>query len=321
MRGRKVLILVPGALLALAAGWPSGGSASGSVTLLERLSTIETTFVRERPPANTTPPLDTRINELTGRLRTELHGVTTARERVDALNRFIFERLAIESSDDLSDPDNLLLSAVLERRRGYCVGIASLYLVLAERLELPIFAVATPDHLFLRYDDGGTRINIETVRRGATMDDVAYIRDHRIAAVSIDRGVFLRNLTDEQFLAQVHNNLGVIHSRRGDLVRAAGEYDLALHLDPHLPAAHYNRGNDLLHQGSHRAAARAFGRSLRLYPNDPWALNNRGLAYLQRRRLSKARRDWEAALAIDPSFDLARRNLESLARDQPESDD
>jgi regulator of sirC expression with transglutaminase-like and TPR domain len=88
--------------------------------------------------------------------------------RIEVLNRLLYGRLGIGASEDLKDPCNLLPSSVLARRQGNCVGIAALYLVLAERLELPIYAVATPSHVFLRYDDGRTRINIETLQGGAT---------------------------------------------------------------------------------------------------------------------------------------------------------
>lgn len=55
-----------------------------------------------------------------------------------------------------------------------------------------------------------------------------------------------------------------------------------------------------------------FTRSLRLYPNDVWALNNRGLVYLKAGKVKKARRDFEAALEIDPAFEQARKNLAAL---------
>src|SRR5713101_9023255 len=86
--------------------------------------------------------------------------------------------------------------------------------LLAERLNLPIYAVATPSHVFLRYDDGSTRINIETLQGGASVPDDQYIREQKIPEESIRCGIFLRNLTTDELLAQVHNNLGVIYSER-----------------------------------------------------------------------------------------------------------
>jgi len=231
---------------------------------------------------------------------------------VESLNRRIFVQAGIRASANLKDPCNLLPSRVFERKQGYCVGIAAIYLVLAERLGVPIYAVATPSHVFLRYDDGTRRINIETLQGGASVPDDQYIREQKIPEASIRRGVFMRNLTMDEFLAQVHNNLGVIYSERQDYGAAAREYESALDLDPHLPAALYNWGNDLLRQNVCGRAVRRFSKSLRLYPTDVWALNNRGLAYTKLGKREKARRDFEEAVRIDPGFEQARKNLQSI---------
>jgi len=170
--------------------------------------------------------------------------------------------------------------------------------------------------VFLRYD-GEERTNIETLERGAPVSDDRYIAEQKIAPRSIRKGVFLRDLTPGEFLAQVHNDLGVIYSERGDYPTAAREYDAALTLLPKFPAAFYNRGNDLLKAGENWKAARAFTRSLKLHPNDAWAFNNRGQAYRKLGDLKKARRDFEAALRLDPAFAPARTNLDSLKAGAP----
>jgi regulator of sirC expression with transglutaminase-like and TPR domain len=231
---------------------------------------------------------------------------------VVALNRVIINGLGIQVSRDLHDPCNLLPPNVLERKRGYCVGIAAVYLILAERLDLPIHAVATPTHAFLRYDDDATRINIETFQNGANVPDEQYIREQKIPEASIRRGIFMRNLTTDEFMAQVHNNLGVVYSERKEYEKAAAEYQRAIDLHPLFPAAYYNHGNDLLARGQYRKAVRRFSKALRLYPTDVWALNNRGLAYLKLEKWDKARRDFEAALRIEPGFEHARRNLAGM---------
>jgi len=187
---------------------------------------------------------------------------------------------------------------------------------LSQRCEQRVRAVATPSHIFLRYDDGVTRINIETFQEGASLTDDQYARDEKIPPESIRRGIFLRNLSDEEFLAQVHNNLGVIESGKKRYAQAAARYELALQLYPRFPAALYNYGTDLLHEGRAAEAARLLSKSLRLYPADPWALNNRGLAYLQAGKPQKALRDFEAALKLDPEQESAKRNFDALTGDR-----
>ncbi len=254
------------------------------------------------------------ISAATQRLRANAGADLRGAGGAQALSNFIFKDLRIEASNDLADPDNLFLTSMLARRRGYCIGIAALYLALAEQIDLPIFAVATPTHIFLRYDNGTTQINIEPFQQGAALSDETYVREHRIPERSVSRGVFLRNLTIEEFLARAHNNLGVIYSQRRDFPRAAAEYERAIDLDSRFPAPCYNLGSDLLLQDEPGRAVRFFSKALRLHPGDVWALNNRGLANLKRGKKEKARKDFEAALSIDPGFEQARRNLEQSSR-------
>jgi regulator of sirC expression with transglutaminase-like and TPR domain len=228
---------------------------------------------------------------------------------VRLVNGIIFGPGGLRSSQDLHDPCNLFVSGVLARGQGYCVGIAGVYLSVAEELGLPIKAVATPTHVFLRYDDGVTRINIETMNAGTAVTDEQYIAQQRIAESSVRKGVFLRALSARQFLSQVHNNLGVIYSERKQYEAADAEYDRALDLDRHLPAAWYNRGKQRMETGDLEAAIRNFTKALRLHPNDTWALNNRGLAHRGLHEEQEARADFEAVLRIDPSFEQARSNL------------
>jgi regulator of sirC expression with transglutaminase-like and TPR domain len=298
--------------LTLSLGITPVEAATQGASLLDRLVAVETGCDAICPPADTAPELRAQVSRLVDRVREKMRRTRDPRARVEALSRFIFDHLGVQASRDLTDPDNLFLSRVLERKQGYCVGIASLYLVLADELDLPLFAVATPSHVFLRYDDGEIRFNIETFQNGAQLTDEEYTREYAIPEASIEKGVFLRNLEPEEFLAQVHNNLGVIYSRRKDFKNAASQYEQAIRLDRKLAAAYYNHGNDLLKQGVYRKATRRFSKSLRLYPTDAWALNNRGLAYLKRGKLKKARRDFEQALKVQPGFEAARKNLESL---------
>ncbi len=309
IHGAWIVLLV--LVFGLAASAPQAVAAEPS--FLDHLLGAETGCDHICPPANTAIDLRTKLSRLKSELARPIRENPDASGRVDALNEIIFERMGIRVSQDLTDPNNLLLARVLERKQGYCVGIVSLYLVLANELDLPIYAVATPSHVFLRYDDGESRINIETFQRGAHINDEEYIHDHRIPEESVSKGVFLRNLTAEEFLAQIHNNLGVIYSKHGDYENAAEQYRKARQLDSRFPAAYYNHGNDLLKQGKHRKAVRRFSKSLKLYRTDAWALNNRGLAYLKLDRSDEARDDFEAALRIDPRFDAARQNLDSIS--------
>jgi len=308
---RRTAVAVAVAALSIAAARPAVGASA----FLESVLAAETRCEAVCTPADDAARAREAIQAAVAALRSDPAMTTGGPGRIQAMSRYIFDELGVRATDDLGDPSSLLLASVLHEKKGYCVGVVSLYLALARELDVPIDAVATPSHVFLRYDDGTTRVNIETLRGGAAVSDEEYIREHRIAPGPIAAGVYLRDLTDDAFLAQVHNNLGVIYSRRGDYERAAAQYDAAQRLDGRFPAACYNQANDRLAQGALREAIRLYSRALRLDPADAWALNNRGLAYLRSDKSGKARRDFEAALRVSPEFAAARSNLDRLSRE------
>lgn len=298
------------AALACVAAWPAAWAGTpGLIAALEQVEAEERSLCDA--PADEAP-LGDRIAALVTTADFGAAPLAGSDFPIERLNDLIYRRLGIKASRDIHDPCNLLPSAVLARKEGYCVGIAAIYLALAERLDLPIHAVAIPSHVYLHYDDGKAGIDIETLAMGAPTPEG--VGDLATPSEPAGRGsiVFPRHLTSDQFLAQVRNNLGVVYSVRSDHERAAAEYRKALDLDPLLSAAWNNWGNDLFVAGRHKEAIKKLDKALRLYPIDTWALNNRGRAWLALGKASKARKDFEAALAIDPDFRPARRNLRDL---------
>jgi tetratricopeptide (TPR) repeat protein len=210
--------------------------------------------------------------------RQAIGGASDAKETIDRLNDFFFRFEKFQVTYDLSSADHLLPGPVLSEKRGYCVGLAAVYLILAEELDLPIHAVATPKHVFLRWDDGKFRRNIELFQEGREVPDADYLRDEKIPQESIKRGVFLASMSNKEFLGFIYQNLGVLESQQGNFKQSEKYYAKAIRLNGKLAATYYNRGNDELKQEQFQKAIRDYDKSLKLYPGDDWAMRNRKLA-------------------------------------------
>jgi len=258
--------------------------------------------VDTRSPVDNPDPGCPGLNTLVVRARQAVAGATTPAETIERLNRFFFQSERFLVTYDLSSADNLLPGPVMAGKKGYCVGLATVYLILAEELNLPIHAVATPKHVFLRWDDGKFRRNIELFQEGREVLDKDYIREQKIPQASIDRGVFLANLSDKEFLGFVYQNLGVLESQRGEFENSGEDYARAIHFNSKLAAAYYNLGNDELKQKLYRKAIHDYTKSLKLYPTDAWALWNRGLVWKGLGEIEKAKNDQAQAKEIDPTF-------------------
>jgi regulator of sirC expression with transglutaminase-like and TPR domain len=255
-------------------------------------------------------PIRREIRRLTREARKYLRGASTLSKRLKQFNRFFFIDAGFGPAVEGDSAESLLIHKVLQNRRGNCVGLAQAYLVIAQRLHLPVVAAATPTHLLVRWVDGAERVNVELLERGLGRSDAEYRQEHAIREADPSQPVFLRDLSSEEVAARIFNNRGVLRSRAGVPEEAAGDYQRAVELDPRFPAPHYNLALDLLNAGRAAEALAHLDAALALHPSDPWALNNRALVRWRLGQATEAVMDLERALAIQSEFPTARRNLE-----------
>jgi regulator of sirC expression with transglutaminase-like and TPR domain len=99
-----------------------------------------------------------RIDIMVSDIRRLTKGSTDPDYRVRAMNTYLYKRkgFAYDTSDlETKKPENRFLSGYMDTRKGSCVTMPLLYLVLAQRLGYPVYPVPAPDHLFLRYIEPG----------------------------------------------------------------------------------------------------------------------------------------------------------------------
>lgn len=108
---------------------------------------------------------------------------------------------------DQSDPFGLkveskLLSTYFKTRRGNCVSMPILFLILAERAGLNVRLATAPLHVFIHYTDtmGGT-VNIEATSGGHAARDVWYRQNMPMSDRSIESGIYMRELTKRESIA------------------------------------------------------------------------------------------------------------------------
>lgn len=133
-------------------------------------------------------------------------------QKLTALRRYIYEAGDWNGhkpfSYDLTDPlgttiANKLLPTYLSRRRGNCVSMPFLFIILADRLELKVTASVAPSHVFVKYTDDitGKLYNLETTSGGHPARDVWYRQNMPMTDEAIRNGVYLRPLTKKETLA------------------------------------------------------------------------------------------------------------------------
>jgi Tfp pilus assembly protein PilF len=248
--------------------------------------------------------VEKEITRLAEKIRPALRDRSDPRTVIAALNRFLFVEEGFSYDRVAGNTDNYLLDRVLGRKRGNCLGLTALYLLLAERLSLPLHGVYVPSHCFARYDDARVRFNIETGEKGADRDDGRYQRDFGL------RGgrPYLRSLGRKEMIGVYLKSLGASCSRKGMEDRALRLYREAAVFYPGLPDAYFNTGVSFQKKGLLDEAIGQYRRALELDPDLAVARDNLGVALAKEGRYREALAEVRKAVALTPRNPVTRGN-------------
>jgi regulator of sirC expression with transglutaminase-like and TPR domain len=140
-------------------------------------------------------------------------------------------------SYDLADQSGLnvqtkLISNYLRTRKGNCVSMSTLLVILGQKLGLDMTLTQAPQHEFVRLRDiNGRWINIEATSPGSSPDDT-YIRDLHISSLAIRSGIYLRTTTPRETVAAMISPLESVYAHTRPPAYLLGLAELAERLDP-----------------------------------------------------------------------------------------
>jgi tetratricopeptide (TPR) repeat protein len=249
--------------------------------------------------------LDDMALEIRARLAKK--GLQANHKAVAVINEYLFDELGFKSVSEASDPNDLFMHSVMDRKRGYCLSLSILYLSLGERLGLPLYGVVVPGHFFVRYDDGRVHFNIETTDKGGYADDEHYINKFKVP--KNNDSIYMVNLNKIQTLGCFFNNLGNSYSEIGDTKQAMLALERAVEINPSLAESRTNLGNIYLKKDRIEDAVHEYEAALEIDPSNAKTHNNLGNAYAQRGRLNDAISQYMQSVELDPNFIEAYKNL------------
>ncbi|MGC8940987.1 MAG: tetratricopeptide repeat protein, partial [Candidatus Nanoarchaeia archaeon] len=229
-----------------------------------------------------------KIHHMADKLKVRIAG-KQPEEIISEINSYLFKE------QGFSYNDNFFLNKVLDDKKGSCEGLSTLYLALAEQLDLPIYGITLPEHVAVRWDDSKFKRNIETTDEGIEVFDSDYRKKYNISQKSIKEGVYLRNLSKKEVVGWLLSNRGVAYADKGELDKAIQDFNKALELDPNFVEAYNNRGIAYAYKGEFDKAMQDWNKALELDPKYANAYYNRGIAYANKGEFNKAMQDLNKA--------------------------
>lgn len=157
-----------------------------------------------------------------------------------AINEVFYNRKGYKydhSADAMGNALNFFLPGVIERKLGICSTLPMLYMAIAQRAGLPLYAVETTQHNFLRTNDPRSKIGNIEVTSGGSVQDQHYIDSERLSQISLKRGTYLRTMTHHEYLAMMLNINAAWYEGNGQTEKAIQYYLRSIEINPHSPDA------------------------------------------------------------------------------------
>jgi regulator of sirC expression with transglutaminase-like and TPR domain len=172
-------------------------------------------------------------------------------DRIRALNTYLFKPGFWNDSitfyydnDDLNAKklDNRFINGYIAGKKGSCITMPMLYVILGERLGFPIYPVRSPMHFFVRYVEKDKSQNIEATNGGGLFLDEEYKNDFMIPDKAIKNGVYLRTLTKKEYIASLLLINANEYIARDNKDKAKHYLQLAIKYDSTFSPAYWNYG-------------------------------------------------------------------------------
>jgi regulator of sirC expression with transglutaminase-like and TPR domain len=217
------------------------------------LAGIKFTVDQMADPAADIAAASAELDDLTDELRELAADARTSAEKLAALKRLIYEAgpwndnrpFAYEMSDPLGKkPANRYLHNYLASRRGNCITMPILFVILGQRIGLSLTLAEAPLHLLVKYtDDDGAVWNLEPTSGGGFSRDAWYRKELPMTDKAVAEGTYLRALSSEQAVALIALQAAETHMRAGRYEQAVVAANVLLRHFPRFALAMVVRGS------------------------------------------------------------------------------
>ncbi len=214
-----------------------------------------------------------QLDDLSRAAAARLGGRSGGRQRIEALNDFLFTEQGFHGNrDDYYDPRNSYLNDVIERRCGIPITLSLVYTEVGQRLGLPVYGVCFPGHFLVKYADPSEEVLVDAFQ-GCILSHADCER--RLQTVYGSRAKLsadlLRAASSREIIARVLRNLKQTHLERQDWPHALQVCELLLLVIPDSPDELRDRGALFQRLECFAAALADFERLLQLAPDDAQA--------------------------------------------------
>ncbi len=141
-------------------------------------------------------------------------------DQIKILNNFFYHKLKFKVSNDFYSPQNLMINYVLDTKKGNMLSLCILYLLIANKLKLPMHGMILPYLVILTYKTNYMQIFVNAHNKGIVFskkDMELYLN----SVVGQGNTAYLNQYaTNTDLIKEVVNNLLICFQNNGETAKA-----------------------------------------------------------------------------------------------------
>lgn len=170
-------------------------------------------------PALDMSAYERQLDSMAAELRDRMGNRVSGEETVKTVGRYLFAELGYRgNTEEYYEPDNSFLNRVMERKTGIPISLSVLYLLIGQRLNLPVFGVGMPGHFLVKYESDKYKIFVDCFNAGALLTQKDCVRFLTQANYGFE-DKFLDRSAPRAILIRMLKNLVAIYQKSDESVK------------------------------------------------------------------------------------------------------
>jgi len=155
-----------------------------------------------------------QLDALSQRAAQHIDGGEPVHIQAELLSEFLFREEGFQGNTaEYEDPRNSYLNEVLDRRLGIPISLSTIYITVAQRLEIPAYGVGMPGHFIVTVRDRNRELFFDPFHGGGRLSetDCARLVQLTVGYQGAFRENWLSPLSPVEILARMLNNLRLVY--------------------------------------------------------------------------------------------------------------
>ena len=180
-----------------------------------------------------------KIDDIVKSINNMLVVGATSMDKMLTIKKYLYESGAWNNYQpyqyDFSDPQgtlikNKLLPNYLSTKKGNCVSMPMLFIVLGQKLGIDVTASTAPKHVFVKFTDSesGKTYNLETTSGANFSRNVWYQQQMQVTDQALENGIYLEKLSKAETVAVMATLLAENYHSRQEFEKAMVISDIVL---------------------------------------------------------------------------------------------